>query len=163
MEERQEGLVSKEEMIQKVRAAIQDRATWFALLFKEFSTVLPEEKVIELSRKAIHQFGLLKAKKDPQPFEAKDWVLRHKEKGSADIFDSDIEYSDSEAVQKMKHCPLVVAWKELGLSSEKIDLFCDIAMEGDKGRADGHDGIRMELHETIAKGCDCCKLVILPE
>ena len=36
-------MVSKEVMIQKVRAAIQDRAIWFALLFDEFSTVLPEE------------------------------------------------------------------------------------------------------------------------
>ncbi len=163
MEERKEEFVPKEEMLKKVRAAIQDRATWFALLFKEFSTVLPEEQVIELSRKAIYQFGLLKAKKDPQPFEAKDWVLRHKEKGSAEVFDSDIEYDEKQAVQKMKHCPLVVAWKELGLNAEKIDLLCDIAMEGDKGRAGGHEGIRMELHETIAKGCDYCKLVILPE
>jgi len=153
----------KEEMIQKVRAAIQDRATWFALLFEEFSRELPEEKVIELSRKAIHRFGLLKAQKDPEPFRAKDWVLRHKAKGSADIFDSDIEYDEAQAIQKMKFCALVEAWKALGLSKERIELFCDIAMEGDRGRADGHEGIRMELQETIAKGCEFCKLIILQE
>jgi hypothetical protein len=160
MEQKTQEMVSKDEMIQKVRAAIQDRATWFALLFDEFSTALPEEQVIELSRKAIHKFGLLKAKKDPEPFGAKEWVLRHKEKGSADIFDSDIEYSDTQAVQKMKYCALVEAWKIMGFGPEKIELLCDIAMEGDRGRADGHEGVSMELGETIAKGCDFCKLVI---
>ncbi len=160
MDDVKQEMIPKDEMIQKVRAAIQDRATWFALLFEEFSTVLPEEQVIELSRKAIHRFGLLKAKKDSEPFGAKEWVVRHKEKGSAAVFDSDIEYSDTSAVQRMKYCALVEAWKALGLSTEKIELLCDIAMEGDRGRADGHDGISMELQETIAKGCDFCNLVI---
>jgi len=163
MEEKKGEVVSKEEMIKKVRAAIQDRAAWFALLFKEFSAILPEKKVIEICRKAIYQFGLMKAKKDSEPFEAKDWVIRHKQKGSAAVFDSDIEYSDTQAVQKMKYCPLVETWKEMGLSPEKIDLLCDIAMEGDRGRADGHEGIRMELNETIGKGCDFCRLVISHE
>ena len=29
-------MVSKDEMITKIRAAIKDRATWFALLYEEF-------------------------------------------------------------------------------------------------------------------------------
>lgn len=160
MEKKSQDMVSKEVMIQKVRAAIQDRAIWFALLFDEFSTVLPEEKVVELCKKAIYKFGLLKATKDPVPFSAKEWVDRHREKGSADIFDSDIEYSDLQAIQKMKHCALVEAWKEMSLSREKIELFCDIVTEGDRGRANGHADIDIELHETIAKGCDYCRLII---
>ncbi len=153
-------MVTKEEMITKIRAAIKDRATWFALLYEEFCKELPEEKVIELSRKAITRYGYMKAAKDPEPFKAKDWVIRHKDKGSADVFDSDIEYNDTEATQRMKNCALVDAWKEMNYSPEKIDLFCDIAMDGDRGRAQGHDNIIMELHETIGKGCDFCRLVI---
>ena len=160
MEEKTQDMVSKEAMIQKVRAAIRDRAIWFALLFDEFSKILPEEKVVELCKKAIFKFGLLKAAKDPVPFSAKEWVIRHSEKGSAEIFDTDIEYSELQAIQKMKHCALVEAWQEMGLSREKIALFCDIAIEGDKGRAHGHADMNIELHETIAKGCDFCKLVI---
>lgn len=44
----------------------------------------------------------------------------------------------------MGYCLLVESWKKLGLSSETVDLYCDIAMVGDRGRADGHDGIVME-------------------
>ncbi len=153
-------MVSKEEMLRKVRAAIEDRATWFALLYEEFSKYLPEEKVEKISRDAIHKYGLIKAKKDPDHFEPKSWVIRHKEKGSADVFSSQIEYNDDQAVQTMGYCPLVESWKKFGLPPEKVDLYCDIAMEGDRGRADGHEGISMELKDTIAKGCETCKLVI---
>ncbi|MBI9108146.1 MAG: L-2-amino-thiazoline-4-carboxylic acid hydrolase [Spirochaetales bacterium] len=153
-------MVTKDEMITKIRAAIGDRATWFALLYEEFCNELPEEKVIELSRKAITKYGTMKVIKDPDPFKAKDWVLRHKEKGSADVFDSDIEYTETEATQRMKNCALVDAWKAMNYSPEKLDLFCDIAMDGDRGRAAGHENVTMELHETIGKGCDFCRLVI---
>lgn len=129
-------------------------------MFDEFAKILPEDQVIEASRKAIYKYGLAKVNKDPQPFRAKDWVLRHKEKGSADVFASDIEYDDASATQRMTVCPLVDAWNAMGYSPEKVDLFCDIAMDGDRARADGHEGITMELHETIGKGCDFCRLVI---
>ena len=152
--------VLKDEMIRKIRAAIEDRATWFALLYEEFSKYIPEKEVERISRDAIYKYGLLKAGKDPDNFEPKKWVLRHKEKGSADVFSSEIEYNDDYAVQKMGYCPLVESWKKMGLSPDRVDLFCDIAMEGDRGRAAGHEGIIMELHDTIAKGCETCKLVI---
>ena len=160
MTEPNSNLVTKEEMLKKIRLAIEDRATWFALLYEEFSKHLPEEEVEKISRAAIHRYGTIKAKKDPDPFEPKSWVLRHKEKGSADVFSSIIEYDDDKAVQMMGYCPLVESWKKFGLPPEKIDLYCDIAMEGDRGRADGHEGIKMELEDTIAKGCKTCKLII---
>jgi len=34
----------------------------------------------------------------------------------------------------------------MGCSKEEIDLFCDIAMEGDRGKAD-FNGVRMVLDE----------------
>ncbi len=149
----------KRDMIEKVRAAIKDRATWFALLYKQFKRVLPEKDVEAAARRAIYEFGLLKAKKDPKEFSPKAWVERHVEKGSSLIFDSDIEVNEEGAVQQMKYCALVEAWKEIGCTPQEIDLFCDIAMEGDRGRADGH-GVRMELNERIGKGDSCCRLKI---
>ncbi len=150
---------AKKEMIEKVRAAIKDRATWFALLYKTFRGALPEDQVQQLARKAIFEFGLMKAKKDPENFSPQAWVQKHVDKGSFEVFDSDIEIHDDYAVQQMKFCPLVEAWKEMGCSTEEIDLFCDIAMEGDRGRAAGH-GVKMELDQTIGKGDACCRLVI---
>lgn len=161
--ENQQDFVSREEMLTRIRAAIEDRGTWFALLFQEFAKVLPPEQVEAISRKAIFEFGKLKAQKDPQPFTAKDWVTRHVEKGSAEVFDSEIDYNDEFATQHMRYCPLVEAWKKLGCTPEEVQLYCDIAMEGDRGRAAGHDGIRMELGETLATGCDYCDLRIVNE
>lgn len=150
---------TKKEMIEKVRAAIKDRATWFALLYRAFKEVLPEEEVRKQSRKAIFEFGLMKAKKDPKDFSPQVWVQKHVDKGSFLVFDSDIDIQDDYAVQQMKFCPLVEAWREMGCSEEEIDLFCDIAMEGDRGRAAGH-GVEMELEQTIGKGASCCRLII---
>lgn len=151
--------VEQKEMIEKVRAAVKDRATWFALLYKNFKEVLPEEEVQEVARKAIYEFGRLKAKKDPADFSPELWVRKHMEKGSFLVFDSDVEVNAEGAVQQMKFCALVEAWKEMGCTDEEIDLFCDIAMEGDRGRADAH-GVRMELEERIGRGDPYCKLKI---
>lgn len=145
--------------IAKIRAAIKDRATWFALLYRQFKTALPEAQVETLARKAIYQFGRQKAAKDPDPFSPRAWVERHVEKGSSLVFDSDVTPGDDESIQQMKYCALVEAWQELGCSPEEIDLFCDIAMEGDRGRADAH-GVKMELKERIGKGDAFCRLKI---
>jgi hypothetical protein len=147
------------EMIQKVRAAIKDRATWFALLYRSFNEALPEKDVERLARKAVYEFGRLKAKKDPADFSPRVWVERHVAKGSALVFDSDVEIHEEGSVQRMKYCPLVEAWKEMGCTPEEIELFCDIAMEGDRGRADAH-GVRMELEERIGRGDPFCNLRI---
>jgi hypothetical protein len=147
------------ETVDKVRAAVKDRAAWLALLYQAFSEALPEAEVERLCRKAIFAFGRLKATKDPRPFTHRDWVQRHEEKGSSLVFDSDMEYCDHHSVQRMKFCPLVEAWKEMGLSPAAIAKLCDIAMEGDRGRAAAH-GVEMELAETIGKGDPWCRLLI---
>ncbi len=146
-------------IVERVRAAIKDRAVWLALLYDAFGESLPEAEVERLCRKAIFEFGKMKANKDPKPFSHRDWVRRHEEKGSSLIFDSDIEYCDHHSVQRMNFCPLVEAWKEMGLPPGRIRKLCDIAMEGDRGRAAAH-GVSMELNETIGKGDRFCRLVV---
>lgn len=151
--------VQQKEMIDKVRAAIKDRATWFALLYRSFKEALPEKEVERRARKAIFEFGRMKARNDPAEFSPAAWVERHVAKGSALVFDSDVEINDGGAVQRMKFCALVDAWKEMGCTPQEIDLFCDIAMEGDRGRAEAH-GVRMELEERIGRGDRFCNLKI---
>lgn len=151
--------VTQDEMIAKVRAAIKDRATWFALLYRSFRESYPPPEVERLARKAIFEFGRMKARSDPAEFSARAWVDKHVSKGSALLFDSDVEINEGSAVQRMKFCALVEAWREMGCTPEEIGLFCDIAMEGDRGRADAH-GVRMELEERIARGNPYCQLKI---
>jgi hypothetical protein len=154
--------VSEKEMVDKIRAAIKDRAVWFALLMRAFESELPPDQVDRLARKAIYEFGRMKAKKDAPDFSPAAWVAKHVEKGSAVVFDSDVEIHGDGAEQRMKYCALVEAWKEMGCSPAEIDRFCDIAMEGDRGRADAH-GVRMELEERIGRGDLFCRLRIFPE
>jgi hypothetical protein len=151
--------VTQKEMIAKVRAAIKDRATWFALLYRSFKEAFPEKEVERLARKAIFEFGRMKAANDPKDFSPAAWVEKHVSKGSARVFDSDVEINATGAVQRMKFCALVEAWREMGCTPQEIELFCDIAMEGDRGRADAH-GVRMELEERIARGDAFCNLKI---
>lgn len=49
------------EMVERVRAAVKDRVIWFALLYRSFKESLPEEEVERLARKAIREFGRVKA------------------------------------------------------------------------------------------------------
>lgn len=149
----------KLELVDKVRGAIKDRGIWFSLLYEVFKEALPESEVERLSRKAIFEFGKWKAKNDPKPFTHRDWVQKHEGKGSSLVFDSDIECCDDHSVQQMKFCPLVEAWREMGCPPEVVRKLCDIAMEGDRGRACAH-GVGMELNETLAKGDAFCRLII---
>jgi hypothetical protein len=90
-----------------------------------------------------------KRQKDPQPFAAKDWVTRHVQKGSAEVFDSETDYNDEFATQHMRYCPLVGSLENIRLHTEEVRLYCDICYGRRRGgRAAGHDGIRMELGET---------------
>jgi hypothetical protein len=151
--------VDEKEMIDKVRAAIKDRAIWFALLYRAFREAFPEEEVKRLARKAIFEFGHMKAKNDPADFSPRAWVEKHVSKGSSLVFDSDVEINEGGAVQRMKFCALVEAWREMGCTPQEVELFCDIAMEGDRGRAAAH-GVRMELEERIGRGDLFCNLKI---
>ena len=148
-----------EETIKRVREAIKDRATWFALLYKSFSKVLPPKEVEQASREAIYEYGRSKGKKDGKKISPEEWVEKHMSKGSGEVFESKIFKETDYSEQRMTFCPLIEAWKELGCSDEEIDLFCDIAMEGDRGRADYH-GIPWEIPNRLGKGDSFCRLLL---
>ncbi len=151
--------MNQEETIKRVREAIKDRATWFVLLYRSFSKVLPPKEVQRAAREAIYEFGRLKGKKDGKKISPEEWVEKHMSKGSGEVFESKIFKEADYSEQRMTFCPLTEAWKELGCSDEEIDLFCDIAMEGDRGRADCH-GIPWEIPNRLGKGDPFCRLLL---
>ncbi|MDA8426237.1 MAG: L-2-amino-thiazoline-4-carboxylic acid hydrolase [Treponema sp.] len=141
----------------KVRSAVADRAQWLALVMDAFGEALPAAEIERLARKAIYAYGRYKAAKDPTPFSARDLVKKYVESGTARIFESEIEWDERGAENRVHRCALVDGWKAMGLPPERIDTLCDIAMEGDRGRADFH-GIEMSLGETIGKGDAFCRI-----
>lgn len=151
--------MSNEETIKRVREAIKDRATWFVLLYRSFSKVLPPKEVERAAREAIYEFGRLKGKKDGKKISPEEWVEKHMSKGSGEVFESKIFKEADYSEQRMTLCPLIEAWEELGCSRKEIDLFCDIAMEGDRGRADYH-GIPWEIPKRLGKGDSFCQLLL---
>jgi len=151
--------MDQDEIMKRVREAIKDRATWFALLYRSFAKVLPTEEVEKLARDAIYQFGMLKGKKDGGNISPDEWVERHMAKGSGEVFQSKISKEKDYSEQRMTFCPLVEAWKEIGCTEEEIDLFCDIAMEGDRGRADYH-GIPWDIPKRLGRGDSFCQLIL---
>ncbi len=148
-------MVTEKELITKFRAAIKDRATWFALLYREFLSELPAATVEKASRNAIYAYGKLKASRDTADFSAGELLDNFVETGGAKIFDAKIENTAEGVLNKVHNCALVDAWKEMNCSQEEVELFCDIAMDGDRGRAEGH-GLTLKLRETLAKNDDYC-------
>lgn len=58
------------------------------------------------------------------------------------------------------YCPLVEAWKKLGLPQDEISALCDIAMDGDRGIIEGLGCLKFDLPKTIANGDDVCQIRI---
>jgi len=145
--------------VEKVRGAIKDRALYLALLYRSFSQALPSDQVERRAREAIYEYGRIKGQRDAGKMTPEEWVDRHVSKGSGAVFESRITKEGDFCEQQMTYCPLLEAWQELGCSQEEIDLFCDIAMEVDRGRADYH-GIPWEIPERMGKGDPSCRLVL---
>lgn len=151
--------MDEEILVKNIRAAIKDRAIYLALLYRSFSTALPPEKAEALARQAIYEFGRLKGKRDVAPMTPEIWVDSHVKKGSAAVFESRIVKAEDHCEQQMTFCPLVEAWQEFGCSEQEIDKLCDIAMEGDFGRAVLHN-ISLDITQRLAKGDPYCCLVL---
>jgi len=149
--------VPEQELIRRFRGAVRDRAVWFALLYRSFREVLSTEETEALCRKAIRKYGLAKAKLDGRILTATGLMEQFVSSGGAKIFDARVEPSAGGAVNYVGCCPLVEAWKEMGCTPEEVILFCDIAMEGDRGRAEGH-GLSLCLGDTLAENKACCRI-----
>ena len=142
------------------RAQIEHRAMWMGLIYDEMKKAGVDAEAI--LRKAIRRCGTIHGE-------------AHREKCSEGgnceefrkVFPSDLGVqtfnmnpvtADRENIRLDFHyCALVAAWQKLGFDDDACDLLCDIAMEGDRGIADAM-GLKLDLTETIAKGCDTCKL-----
>ena len=143
-----------------ISKAISDRAIWFALMYREFSKVLPEEEVERAARAAIFKFGILKGKNDEADFDPIKWNNNHIKKGSAVIFETKMEILEGGCyAQHMTTCPLVDGWKKIECTQDELEKYCDIAMEGDRGRAAYHS-LPMTLGKTMAQGAPYCELKI---
>ena len=77
-----------------------------------------------------------------------------------DLFQPHIEkVENNKAVLTMSSCPLVSAWKELGISEEKIKILCEVSAHIDFGTFKSHETELIFTHQ-IGKGTSECRLII---
>lgn len=150
----------KEEKIDLARGCIEHRATWMALIYEEMEKLgYDAEKATRaaiLRCGNIHGLGFKEACKNPESL--KDFAAAFLPENGKKNFEIEIVEMDEDNLKlEFHYCALVNAWKKLGYSDEKIDLLCDMAMDGDRGIAESM-GLKLTLTDTIAKGCGTCKL-----
>lgn len=153
-----------EEKIQINRAQIEHRATWMGLIYDEMVKAgIDAEPII---RKAIRRTGhihgerLLAGKGAPlscQEFKDSFFGADEKAVGIQSFHMKDVRADDCNAYSNFQYCALLNAWRKLGFDDKTCALLCDMAMDGDRGVAETV-GLELELNETLAKGCACCKL-----
>ncbi|MCL1992628.1 MAG: L-2-amino-thiazoline-4-carboxylic acid hydrolase [Spirochaetes bacterium] len=142
------------------RAQIEHRATWMGLIYDELLKAgLDAEGIV---RRAVKRCGLMHGegikKKCADPGDCQEFRKVFLSDLVVKTFDMRPINADAGSLTVDFHyCALISAWQKLGFDDKTCDLLCDIAMEGDRGIAEAM-GLNFELGDTLAKGCQSCKL-----
>ncbi|MGL4791920.1 MAG: L-2-amino-thiazoline-4-carboxylic acid hydrolase [Anaerotignaceae bacterium] len=155
-EKRNISNLSKE--AQALCSGIGDRAIWFHLLLQA-----AENQNVDLEKltdESIFVFGK-NLFKDKKADNAREFVEHMAAPGiGKEAFAQEIvESRDEYAVAHFHACPLVEAWKDYGLSAERIKDLCRFACKGDFGRASNFKNFEIEFPKTIGNGDEYCELI----
>lgn len=157
---RNESSINDDDMVAKVRAAIEHRATWMGLMCVEAKKAGADWEAI--GRKAIMATGGLHGGRILDDMGNKEGIKPFTDSFLPELtqklFEMDLkEVSEKKLDIEFNYCPLVTAWQKLGIDDEMIDTLCDIAMDGDRGIA-AKTGFDFVLGKTIAKGDSVCEV-----
>jgi hypothetical protein len=144
--------------INELRAGIEHRATWFALLIQEAAK---RGLDINFARDAVFNCGCFHADiKFPQTDDLIEFSEAFAPTNTQKTFEMEVTATEDEFKIIFHYCPLVAAWKKLTDDEAFIADLCDAAMNGDRGIVSKYDQFEFELGDTIAKGCDTCQVTI---
>jgi len=155
-----EPTVTDMEIINVRRAAIEQRAKWAgAFLVEARKDGIDLEPIM---RRAIYNIGLESGKQELAKLGGKctagSYGRYFVTKKYSECFEKKIEQDgEDDFVCSLNYCPLCAAWQKMGLSDDDCALLCDIAMEGDRGIAEGL-GLDFDIESTKAKGAHNCML-----
>jgi predicted hydrocarbon binding protein len=150
-----------DEFISIYRSQLEHRATWMGLIYDEMIKAgIDAEPVI---RRAIKRCGRIHGenikKRCVNPDDCRDFRNNFlSDVGEKTFAMRPIEAGKDNLKIDFHYCPLISAWQKLGFDDKTCDLLCDMAMDGDRGIAEIM-GLKLELSDTIAKGCRECKLL----
>lgn len=148
-----------DEKVDIKRAAIEHRATWMGLTYDEALKAGADAEAI--TRKAILRCGNFHGeghKKNCDPSDMRTFEPVFIDDLTKSCFQMNVtECTKDDLKIEFNYCPLLAAWKKQGFDDETCAKLCDMAMDGDRGIAEAM-GYTLELTDTIAAGCPCCKL-----
>lgn len=149
-----------DEKVDMNRSAIKHRATWMGLTYDEgMKTGVDIEKI---TRSAITRTGEKTGSELKEQCEdstdLRQFANAFVNNVTKSTFQMDFkEVTEDDLKIEFHYCPLLAAWQELGFDDETCAKLCDMAMDGDRAIAKAN-GLKLELTDTIAKGCTTCKL-----
>lgn len=143
------------------RAAIEQRGKWAAAIYLEAKKAGIDLEPI--MRRAIYGIGLNAGKEElaklGDKVTAGSYGRHFCTKYLHETFEKKIEKDGEDHFEcSLNYCSLLAAWQKMGIDDETCALLCDIAMEGDRGIAEGL-GLDFDLKSSLASGGDCCYLV----
>ncbi len=153
---------SKEEVVEILRNAIEDRAKWFYLVLKYAKELGVDQKTIDqMAEKAIWDFGVGKGQKMGVCSKANDLMNKIYDGPVIGAFEMEkIEEGEEQSILEFSYCALVEVWKKLGCSDDEIAQLCDYASCGDFGLASISPELDLSFNELLSKGGNCCRMII---
>ena len=154
-----------EKLKQETLNAFKNRGILYRLFFEEMSKEIGEEKTTNIMKRAIYRWGSAKSDRYRALAEKKDFKSIADEfiKTSVcngEVFKPSVHKVDNHStIVDMERCPLVEAWREMGLSDEEVAKMCEIANATDYGKYEGM-GLKLTIESTLAKGEKKCRLNI---
>jgi hypothetical protein len=143
---------------------IKNRAKIYVHIYRELSKEVGSEKALEILKRALYARGAekgmqlaAKIRKPDLHKLAADFIGGKKD---MDAFGHSIAGEQSDCVLlRLNRCPLVEAWKEIGLSPEEHKIMCDIAYQVDFGKFEAA-GYKLAFNCRIADGGTSCDLKV---
>jgi len=141
------------------RNAIEHRATWMGLIFDEARKAgLDAEAICRAAIKRCGNFHGNNMKAAAGSTDCTEFRKVFIPELTTNTFEMDVVANDENTLNiEFHYCPLLTAWKKQGFDDATCELLCDIAMDGDRGIAQSM-GYEFSLTDTIAKGCEVCKV-----
>ncbi len=154
-----------QEAQQEIKAAHKMRAVIYHYLLEEMEREMGIEKAGESFKKATYRRGTDIQKQYIDCLSGGDFrevARRFVAMSAAEgiLFTPEVESADDEkAIVTMRSCPLVEAWKEIGLGRERIERLCEVASAIDYGTFETETS-SLSFSHKLGQGDEFCRLII---
>ncbi len=152
----------------ETRAAFENRALMYYYIFDELSGEVGRDRAAEVMKRAIRRRGEEVGKKYASAARAGDLkAVAHTfctdSPCQGELFHPGVEgLAEDHLVLRMTSCPLVDAWRSLGLPPEDVDLLCEISAAVDYGTFESA-GLELTFLDRLGRpGADRCLLELRP-